>query len=905
MINILYQIVIQPIYMLLELLYKFFFDATTYKIIPTIFLLSFMISVFCLPLYLRADAISEEEALIRKKLEPRVKSIKKNFKGDERQLLLQTYYKQNNYHPIMALRSSFSLLLQIPFFFAAYCFFRHLDLANFNVFGIIENLSLPDASIHIGNFAINALPILMTLVNIFAGYIYAKNKSFKENLNLYIISLVFLVLLYNQPSGLVLYWLFNNVFSLLKNIFLKITTPDALLKYTAILTLFVFYLGYKNFHFGLDAILVGLILIAVLKFSSLLSKIPQIKSESEKLNFICLWAFVTLTGLFIPSNVIASSPMDFYSGLVHPLQILAYPLSNAIGIFIFWGGVLWMLADKKTRKILGSITCLIFVFAIVTMLLVPMPKVILLNNLNFDTKDVSFFFEKLSDKLIYILILISAILTTGFLIIKNKIKILKTIIVSMITTGLIFSVYNTFRINETINRNKSVKLDTTQKRFEQEEFKKYFNLSKTKKNVIVIFMDRAVSSFFPLLLAEKPELNEMYSGFTFYPNTISLYRATSFAYPPIMGGYEYAPLEFAKSEDKFEDMHSKAISVLPLIFKRQNWNVTVTDIPWVDYPTNFVYPDKIYTENGINYAPFKKELSSYCESQYNNNREFYAFKAKRNFIFYSFTVILPGRMRKYAYNRGRYFNPNLDKSLISSEFIINYGVLKILNKLTEFNSKNNTFIVLNSDITHAPSILKFPEYKLVNTPDANNQPEKQIYNFDDECLAAYHSFAAGILMLGRYFDYLKQNGVYDNTRIIIVADHGSGITNSEIKDEFFNTHTIKYNPLLLVKDFNKNGKIQTSNDFMTNADTPLLATENIISNPRNPYTNKTLSFNPKKNGIYVMQADTLWEPKLYIGKKTVFQDSKQFSFVKNNILKKENWKIDIPYTEIKLKEGIK
>ena len=899
MINLLFQIVIQPIYMLLELLYKFFFDATSYNIIPTIFLLSFMVSVFCLPLYLRADAISEEERLIRKKLEPRIKSIKTNFKGDEKHLLLQTYYRQNGYHPVMSLRLSFSLLLQIPFFFAAYCFFTHLDLSNYYIFGFIENLSKPDSCFRIGELTINTLPILMTLVNIEAGFIYAKSKSFKENLNLYIISLVFLVLLYNQPAGLVLYWLFNNIFSLIKNILLKITTPEVLLKNILVFTLFVFYFGFKHFHFGVDTIIVGIFSILLARFSYIFN-ITSIKFEAEKLYWICLCAFVILTGLFIPSNVIASSPMEFLSDIVHPLQILEYPFFNSVGIFIFWGGVIWMLADKKLRKILGGIACLIFIFAVINMLLIPMPKAILLNNLNFDAKNVSFFFEKMSDKLIYIFVLLFAFTTSIFLIIKNKIRIIKNIIIAMIFTGLLLSGYNILKINNQVKVNKSIELDNTQ------EFKKYFNFSKTKKNVLVIFMDRAVSSFFKLLLQERPELNQMYSGFTYYPNTLSFYRATSFAYPPIMGGYEYTPLEFAKSKDTYDDMHNKAISVLPLIFKRENWDVTITDTPWFDYEIKFLHPDKVYTDNGINYKPFKQELSSYCEKSYNKNGEIYTFAlAKRNFIFYALSVIVPGRVRKYVYNRGRYLKPGLVVTNVSKEFIVNYGILKILNQLTDFHSKNNTFMVINSDITHTTALLKFPEYKFVSSIELKDQTKNQIYKLNNESLMVYHTFAAGILMFGKYLDFLKKNGVYDNTRIIIVSDHGMGITNSEINDKFYNEHTIKYHPLLLVKDFNQQGNIKISDDFMTNADTPQLAIRGLISNPINPYTNKSIVSNIKQNGVYIMQADYSWQPKLYIGKRTVFQNSKNFSYIKNNIFERGNWEIDIPYPKIKQKEGIK
>ena len=42
-------------------------------------------------------------------------------------------------------------------------------------------------------------------------------------------------------------------------------------------------------------------------------------------------------------------------------------------------------------------------------------------------------------------------------------------------------------------------------------------------------------------------------------------------------------------------------------------------------------------------------------------------------------------------------------------------------------------------------------------------------------------------------------------------------------------------PLLMVKDFNATG-YTVSEDFMTNADTPALATEGLIDDPVNPFT---------------------------------------------------------------------
>ena len=104
-------------------------------------------------------------------------------------------------------------------------------------------------------------------------------------------------------------------------------------------------------------------------------------------------------------------------------------------------------------------------------------------------------------------------------------------------------------------------------------------------------------------------------------------------------------------------------------------------------------------------------------------------------------------------------------------------------------------------------------------------------------------------------DYLKELGVYDNTRIIIVADHGGGCKFDETLE---NSDYTSYNPLLLFKDFNSTGSLSIDESFMTNADTPLLATQNLIEDARNPFTGKLLSETVNKEIVYIANGE--WNP---------------------------------------------
>ena len=80
----------------------------------SIIVLSLCMNLLLLPLYNRADAIQEAEREKEKSLSRWVDHIKKTFSGDERFMLLQTYYRQNNYKPYHALKGLLPLVQEPP-----------------------------------------------------------------------------------------------------------------------------------------------------------------------------------------------------------------------------------------------------------------------------------------------------------------------------------------------------------------------------------------------------------------------------------------------------------------------------------------------------------------------------------------------------------------------------------------------------------------------------------------------------------------------------------------------------------------------------------------------------------------------------------------------------------------------
>ena len=225
-LEILHKLVLGPIELLFDVIFSFAMSATQGPL-RSVILLSVAVNFLVLPLYRKADALQKEEQETAKRLKPRIDQIREAFSGDERFMILQTFYRQNHYKPYYVLRGSLSLLLQIPFFMAAYNFLSNLTLLQGAAFPPLRiwDLAEPDRILRLGGVTVNLLPVAMTLINIVSGMIYTKGMPLKSKIQLYGMALIFLVLLYNSPAGLVIYWTMNNLFSLAKNIYGKLRNP--------------------------------------------------------------------------------------------------------------------------------------------------------------------------------------------------------------------------------------------------------------------------------------------------------------------------------------------------------------------------------------------------------------------------------------------------------------------------------------------------------------------------------------------------------------------------------------------------------------------------------------------------------------------------------------------------------
>jgi hypothetical protein len=456
---------------------------------------------------------------------------------------------------------------------------------------------------------------------------------------------------------------------------------------------------------------------------------------------------------------------------------------------------------------------------------------------------------------------------------------------------LVFSAVKVFRIhNDFIDLNNNRKTDT------EYSVKKepVYSFSTTKQNLLLIVLDRAISGYIPQIFNEKPELQDVFSGFTWFPNCVSFSGFTMFGMPSVYGGYEYTPQEINKqSSTPLTKKINDALLLMPKLFEKEGYSITISDIPFENRTHNAELYNRFSENKHIN---FENIIGKYTGDWLRNHPDVHLIsisKALKNrLIRFSFFTIAPPVIRSYVYDHGKYLTTTYlteEKSKISDgsltiKTINNYSSLDYLPDLTAIDNKNldNNFIMLYNELTHEPAFFQTPNYTPQNiVANMNSSPFTQEMH--------YHANIAAMMLLGEWFKLLKENNVYDNTRIIIVSDHGIALPPELLKFPPLphNESIESYNPVLLFKDFNATGEIYTDNTFMTNADTVFLATSGIIENPVNPFTGQVLK--PEKTNGIDLTTDMML-PHLEHHTQYQFRiNPKSWMHIHDDIFKPENW----------------
>ena len=851
MMKFLYDLIITPIEILVECTFSIMHLALKdYGL--AIIAVSLVIQTLVLPLYLRSDAIQEEERQRQKNMAHWVDHIRKNFKGEERFMVLSTYYRQQGYKPWYALRSSFSILLQIPFFVAAYRYLSGITTIQGQKFLFISDLGQPDATFQIGEFVINILPITMTAINIVSGIIYTKGLKLRDKLQVYGLAIVFLVLLYKSPSGLVLYWTVNNLYSLCKNFVLRIIAEKNQAKESRQITRDNSFADKKSF----DRI------------------------------FTCSTIFLTLLlGGIITLNVVGASPTEFITGKNTPISIVITNISIYVGIFLIWFRIFYELMIPKVKRLFTYFVVFISINAFLNYMFWGNKFGKMSSLLVYEEGRIYSIWDKVINLLIAVLVMIAVVALI------RKLPRFVAYTMGIVTlTAFIFCSYNCYKIN--IQNKKYY-----DSRSEDITDDKILNISKNGKNVVIIMLDRAIDAYVPYIFNEKPELLKSFDGFTWYSNTLSFGKCTNYGAPALYGGYEYTPSAMnERDKELLKDKHDEALLVLPRLFSDKGFDAIVCDPPYAGYAWD---PDLSIYDDYEGIKTYKLE-GAYTKKYYSDYLFAYQLDQRNAFVNYSMMRTVPVAIQHIFYNRGNYLYQS--RGGIKQTFIDNYSALLNFPNITNVVDVGNVFLQIQNSITHEVALLKEPEYIPYEGISINGFDKKTEYDGPDIVLngeamhmnnlyqaAHYQDNMAAFILLAKWFDYLKDNDCWDNTRIVLVSDHGNALNQFDKMILEDGLDAQYYNPLLMVKDFYSKG-FKESKEFMTNADVPTLATKSIIDNPANPFTGRRLSGVFKEDTQLITTSDN-WDTSINNGFKFDTSDGEWYAVKPGDIFDSNNWKL--------------
>ncbi len=599
-------------------------------------------------------------------------------------------------------------------------------------------------------------------------------------------------------------------------------------------------------------------------------------SNSSNLFKLLLFSWLYLL-LIIPSlEIISSAPADFKDiWKIMGILLYIFIFSNIVFLFIF------SKINPKRQKIFIIIMMFMLSYFLSNYYFFSgkyglMDYFVFHDDNVFDTS----LFAILKD--IFVIIILILILILFLIIIPQN--IMKNIIIFILLAFLVSSIKFIYLIN-TDKQIATKVIEKQKKPKEIHNLKKEIIFSRNNQNVLIIFLDRFMGGFIPDILKDNPELKKELNGFVWYPNSLSVATGTAVGLAPIYGGYKFADVDFLlKSNYKWsfrihdtkqmKDRYETSTKFMLEKFYNKGYDTTIFD-------PNFL-SDTQLKKISKNTFKFKRirERKEYLNTFYypyelnKNNHSKKPFNMIKEYMlpFSIFKVISPS-LRKEIYNNGVWFAGLSSVAVNHIDVIREISYSRAWRHISEIKDNiGGSFNFITSNLTHHVPINR----NMNNTfqgviPKYSSSDEKR---FKDKYSASHYYLALEALKQSSlWFKWLKDNNIYNNTKIIITADHGATAAFNPMFKTQRNENGVKYGGYhinLMVKDFNKIGNLEINNSFMTNSDTPYLALSAIDKQAHKKYgSNKNKGFrlytnNKDKGSLTVF--DNIFETKNWVYK---------------------------------------
>lgn len=406
-----------------------------------------------------------------------------------------------------------------------------------------------------------------------------------------------------------------------------------------------------------------------------------------------------------------------------------------------------------------------------------------------------------------------------------------------------------------------------------------FNYSKTGRNVVLFFLDGAMSGFLPDIFAADPSLTERYDGFSWYSNVVSTGNRTINGMPSLFGGYDYTVSEINKRKGPLKEKVSEAYYLYADNFTSKGYDVLYADPFWF----GFERTGDAELFNKYNKGRCIHSIGAFMPpKEYSPEKKQELFKGlKKQYAVLSVFKVVPASLRNWVYGDGKWLGCSYAWKKKEDKYLRNYYSLEHLGNFSGTTSPKDTFTFIANEITRAPSLLRennLPDHTLKASPESLKKYK------DESTTAIYETTRVGVQMLAKYMDWFKRNGIYDNTMFVVVSDHGwtshDPVLNNNVDQKTYSM----FQSFLMVKPFGASGSATESKEFIVNASVPGIICDT-IGGCTDQYTGKKVTY--QKVSGPVLLHETPWQPSGQNADSYVVDKKYE---VRDDITRPENWK---------------
>ncbi len=772
----------------------------------SVVLLAILVNTALLPLYYMAERWKLEEHTIRQKMEWELASIRKHSRGRERFYYTREVHRRFGYGPAHSLKVSAGFLVQVPFFFAAYHLLSHFAGWQGIGFLLISDLSLPDHAIHIAGLRLNALPLAMTGLNFASVITYTTHMSRRERAPLWLLALAFLVALYDSPAGLVLYWTVGNAFSLVKNAVGQRLSLDFLAGSAA------GAMAHTRVSPPHDR--PGRVGSAAWGRGSLLARMP----DSARLYGLAVGALSMLVFLNGPLVLCEASTDPGCS----PRDAAPVFMLNTAAVFMA-SSVAYFVVGRCGRKILTIVVVFLCATTLgyssaldvgfLNQLVLPKPEWIELGS----------WARRAEWGALALALIATAALTIRYR--RAAERVAAALFVSTVVMAAV-ALTHSFMDREEDGR---VALAAGEL---PAAHQKVLAFSR-EQNVLVVVLDGFSGGYISTLQQHAPHVLSAFSGFVWYANTLTTNAGTLGTVAALVGGDNYTVQAInSRTVSSVAAEIVEAYKVFPDAFIPRGYEVSYVGPKFTRECSGI--DSRVHCTETRPYGTYYQEHYSAADSPRTDRTPFIltaisAFKVSPYFL------------KSRIYDEGAWLGMNDVPTSAIRWKLPEWGFLRTLAAGITADSPSKTFKLLHLDLPHPLNALD---------DECRMNPESASFFSESTC---------GLKELGALFEHMKSLQVYDNTKIIVISDHGWWAPNPMFPSSFhevmasgFMGHVVGgfVQALLLVKDFGANGALRRSDALMSNADLPAIACsvvgscQGVAADPlRRPDPNRKLIFN--------------------------------------------------------------